>query len=157
MGKKKLLSFSPQVKDPLNGGINILTNQNHMWIRLIQASTTNPKSIQYISNNPSYLKCEVIWEVYFMNYSENNIYSWGHLSLPCVLSHMTDIIFHILRIITLLYHMYIEHEIYHMAYKKLQNRLNEYQFIEWNIGKWDGFITLCENIKNKGYWLYLKL
>ena len=29
--------------------------------------------------------------------------------------------FNILRMITLLYHMYIEHEIYHTAYKKVKN------------------------------------
>ena len=47
--------------------------------------------------------------------------------------------------------MYIEHEIYHMGYKTVRNRLNEYQFIEENMSKWDYFITFSEILRNKGY------
>ena len=53
--------------------------------------------------------------------------------------------------------MYIEHEIYHMAYNKLRNSLNDYQFIYGHMIKWDGFITFCENMSIKRYLLHLKL
>ena len=48
--------------------------------------------------------------------------------------------FNVLIIIKLLYHMYIENEIYHMAYKKVQYCLNEYQLMGVNKSKWDDYI-----------------
>ena len=53
--------------------------------------------------------------------------------------------------ITLLYNMYIEHEIYNMAYNKVQNIINDYKFIERNISKWDDSITVSEILRNKRY------
>ena len=47
--------------------------------------------------------------------------------------------------------MYIEHRIYHMVYKKVLSNLNNYQFIDINMSKWDGFITFCEDMRNKGH------
>ena len=47
--------------------------------------------------------------------------------------------------------MYIENEIYHMANNKFLNLLNDYQFIELNMSKWDDFFKFCEILRNKGY------
>ena len=52
---------------------------------------------------------------------------------------------------TLLYHMYIEHEIYNMKYNKVRKFLNDHTLIESTIIKWDGYTTLLEIIINKGY------
>ena len=45
--------------------------------------------------------------------------------------------FNILRMITIFHHLYIEHEIYGMAYKKEGTILNESLFIENKTSKWD--------------------
>ena len=43
------------------------------------------------------------------------------LLIPLCLDSHDRSYFNILRMITILYHMYIEHETYQMAYKKVQN------------------------------------
>ena len=92
IGKKMLLSLSPQRQEPLNGKINILLNYNHMWIKSIQACSMNSQSIKYILRAPSFLIWEMTRDIHIMNYPENNIYILGKSSFPCVLSHMPDIV-----------------------------------------------------------------
>ena len=47
--------------------------------------------------------------------------------------------FNIFSMITLLYHLYIHNEIYHMTYNKIRNRLNDNLSIELTISKWDDY------------------
>ena len=74
-------------------------------------------------------------EIHVMIYSEKYIQLSTHLIPLCIVSH--DIYcFNILRTITLLYHMYIEYEIYHMAYNKMINRLTDHIFIKPTMSMW---------------------
>ena len=43
----------------------------------------------------------------------------------------------ILRMITICYHLYVDHEIYAMAYNKKRNCLNDHIFIKNKTSKWD--------------------
>ena len=47
--------------------------------------------------------------------------------------------------------MYIKHKIYHMTYNKVQNRLNDYQFIEVDMSKWYDYITFSEILGSRVY------
>ena len=47
--------------------------------------------------------------------------------------------------------MYIEHEIYHMAYNKVLNRLKYHQLIEGAMSKWGDYITFSGILRNKEY------
>ena len=67
-------------------------------------------------------KCD---EIYRRQYKQLRI-----IFIPlCLESHERHYL-SILRIITLLYHFYIEHEIYDMSYNKKRNILNDHHFIE---------------------------
>ena len=46
LGKKILIFLYPQVQEPLNDEIDILVNQNHMWIKLIQSYTITTQSMK---------------------------------------------------------------------------------------------------------------
>ena len=59
--------------------------------------------------------------------------------------------FNILRMITILYNLYIDYEIYHMAYNKKINRLNENLFLEETMSKWDVYITFSGILSNIGH------
>ena len=50
--------------------------------------------------------------------------------------------------ITVLYYLYIEHEIYDMYFF---NHLNKHLFIRITMSKWDGFITFGEK---QGIWYF---
>ena len=56
--------------------------------------------------------------------------------------------FNILKMITLLYNLHIEHEIYDMLYNKKINHFNDRLFIQNTISKWDYFITFDERLSN---------
>ena len=58
-----------------------------------------------------------------------------------------------LRIITLLYHLYIEYEMYHMEYNKIKNNLTENIFIGGKMSKWDdnGTFRIIKGNKNIDY------
>ena len=53
--------------------------------------------------------------------------------------------------ITLLYHIYIEHEIYNMEYNKVRNCINGHKLIDATTIKWYGYIILLEVLSNEGY------
>ena len=57
----------------------------------------------------------------------------------CLKSH-DRYYFNILRMITLLYHFYIEYEIYHTAYNKVINLLNGHVLVERTMSTWDDYI-----------------
>ena len=95
------------------------------------------------------------WEIHVMNDSEYNIYSWGDVSLPCVLSYMTDIVS--------IYWWYLQSYIIFMSSMK---------YTKWNVKKniycltdnvfIEGTMIKCHNddklrkIKRKWeYWLYV--
>ena len=56
-----------------------------------------------------------------------------------------------LRMITLLYHLYIENKIYHMEYNKIRYCLNENIFVEGTMSKWDDYITLLKILRDMGH------
>ena len=64
------------------------------------------------------------------------------LFIPLCLESYDKYYFNILRMITLLYHMYIHNEIYQIAYNKVPKCINYYQFIELTTRNWCGYITL---------------
>ena len=72
---KILLSLYPQVQEPLNGGINIFLDYNHMWIKLIQACKMTSQSIKNISRIPSFIHWVMKLETHVMKYTESNINS----------------------------------------------------------------------------------
>ena len=74
----------------------------------------------------------------------------------CIKSH-DRYYFNILRIITIFYHLYIEHEIYNLAYNKNKGFLNDILFIKVTMGKRDGYYTLLKIIRRRGNQLYVKL
>ena len=49
--------------------------------------------------------------------------------------------------IKLLYHLYIEHEIYYLSYFKNKTNINDNLFIKIAINDWDDFITFDEKIR----------
>ena len=53
--------------------------------------------------------------------------------------------------VTILYHLYIGHDIYDMSYHKIRNRLNENIFIENTMSKWNDFIKFDEEMKKMGF------
>ena len=59
----------------------------------------------------------------------------------------------LLRIITLVYHMYIEYELYNLAYIKHTGFICESQFIEGTMSKWDYHYILVKiiRIQDKNY------
>ena len=62
-----------------------------------------------------------------------------------------DRFFNILRIITLLYHLYNKHEIYDMSLNKKRNCLYDNLFIKGKISVWDDFIIFDERFGKMGY------
>ena len=74
----------------------------------------------------------------------------------CIDSH-TIYCFNILRIIKILYHFYIEHDIYDISYNKNINRLYKNIFIEDKINKWNDFITFDEEMRKMGLLKYVRL
>ena len=54
----------------------------------------------------------------------------------CLKSHDRNYL-NILRMITILNHLYVEHEIYAVAYNKKRNRPNDHLFLQNTISKWD--------------------
>ena len=70
------------------------------------------------------------------------------LFIPLCLESHDRYCFNILRIITLLYHFYIEHETFHTAYNKIRYHLNYNIFIEGKMINWDDYITYSEILGN---------
>ena len=68
--------------------------------------------------------------------------------IPMCLNSHDRYCFNIFSMITPLYNFYIDHEIYHMAYNKIRNRLNDNLFIEKTLSKWDDYITISEILSN---------
>ena len=69
-----------------------------------------------------------------MNFSEK-IYTVEETFIPLCLESHGRYYFNILRMMPILYHMYIKHEIYHTTHKKAQNFINEHKLIEGTISK----------------------
>ena len=67
----------------------------------------------------------------------------------CIESH-DRYYFNILRIITIFYHLYIEYEIYNLAYNKNKGFLNDIRFIKVTMGKRDGYYTFLKIIRRRG-------
>ena len=59
--------------------------------------------------------------------------------------------FNILRIITLVYHMYIDYEIYNLAYNTRKIIIYDILFIEYTMVEWDNDDTLLIIIRRQGY------
>ena len=79
------------------------------------------------------------------------IYTAGE-NFHSLLSQATDIYsFNILIIITLLYHMYIEYEIYNFSYNKRKIILNKNLFIKGTMDKWDDDVTPLKIVRRRGY------
>ena len=117
-----------------------------MPIKMIQSCAMNSQSIKDISRTFIFQMGRVFYELF------RNIYiQLGTLFIPLCLKSHERYYFNMLRMIKLLYHMYIEHEIYHIVYNKVQNCLNEYQFIEGTMSEWDGYITFSNILRNKVY------
>ena len=76
--------------------------------------------------------------------------------IPLCLKAPVRYSFNILMIIALLYHRYIEYEIYNLAYntKKI---LYESLFKYGKMDKWDDVVTFLEIIRNMGHSLYVNL
>ena len=68
-------------------------------------------------------------------------------SVPLCLESHDIYYFNILRMITLLYNLYIEHEIYDISYHKRRNFLNANLFIENIMSQWNDSITFDEEIR----------
>ena len=69
-----------------------------------------------------------------------------HFIPLCIESHVIYY-FNTLRMITILYHLYTEHEIYHMAYNNVINLLNDHLFIEGTMIQQDDYITFLEILR----------
>ena len=88
--KKTLLLLSHRVQEPLNGKI-------FQWIciRFVYYFTTTYHDFNIdknISVGTIFLQYDKKLDIHMINCSEYNIYSWGHLSFPSVLSHLKDIL-----------------------------------------------------------------
>ena len=90
-------------------------------------------------------------EIYVINYSENIYIQLRTISIPLYLESHGLYDFTILIIIIPLYHFYIEHEIYHKAYNKVRNCLNDHIFIEGTMINWGDNITFSEVLSNNIY------
>ena len=60
----------------------------------------------------------------------------------------------ILRIITLIYHMYIEYELYNLTYNKTTGLIYENQFISATISKWEYHDTFTGIFRERRIWPY---
>ena len=56
----------------------------------------------------------------------------------------------ILRIIPLIYHMFIEYELYNLTYNKNTGFLYKYRFINSTMGRWDDQYTFITIFRNRG-------
>ena len=59
--------------------------------------------------------------------------------------------FNILRMIILFYHLYVDHEIYSMSYKKESIIINDSLLIKNGMRRRDDYITWYERLINMGY------
>ena len=59
--------------------------------------------------------------------------------------------FNILRIITLLFHLYIEYKLYEWSYEKNVGHINETRFIENTMGKCNDPNTFDEKMRKMGF------
>ena len=109
----------------------------------------------YLTTNKIYVKDYLI--VTLGNYMSDTceyIYEkkYRHLRdvlVPLCLDSHVRYYLNILRIIILLYNLYIEHEIYYMPYHKIRNCLNVNIFIENSMSKWNDLLHL---MKKRGKW-----
>ena len=73
------------------------------------------------------------------------------LFIPLYLESHEMCYFNILRMITLFYHLYVEHEIYAISYKKERTTPHDSLFKQRVISRSDDCITWDERLINNGY------
>ena len=97
------------------------------------------------------------WELLVINYSEDNIYIWGNFSIPCVSSHLTNIIsIYLVPLhcsITCIFSM--KYKTWHITNEKVFS-MTVYSY-NIQMGKWDDDDIFLRNIRGRVYWLNVTL
>ena len=79
------------------------------------------------------------------------IYTAESLFISLCIKSLDRDSFNILGIVTLLYQMYIDYEIFNLAYNTSKNILYNRQFVNRKMGKWDGKFSLLEILRSLGH------
>ena len=127
-----------------------------MWTKLIQEHIMTTQLMKYFFRDCAYRRgCDM--RLIRSGLYERQYKQMRKIFIPLCKKSPYKYNLNMLRIIVLIYHMYIEYELYNLAYNKNPGLIYEYQFIGAKMSKRDDFFTFTEIFIDRGILLCIIL